>query len=228
MLAAFKKEPPEQVLWRDADKFLANGYAPARTPFGHGMPGGPWAIVYSAPGDADREAYGAQGVSILTGARPNPQFGLNAATASWCVSILVRTEHKGIAAAVDALIASRRVWREGVTSRFAPSRCTVGSLKRLHVFGLADGELAFNGRSGRFYTHPKLPGYMTVETRSANQQLVHSGVDLDVDNTPYHWHNGLDLTRVHRDQLPILGRDSADTLSREIEDLFEAHGASWS
>jgi len=227
-MLALKKNPPEQVLWRDADKFVANGYAPARTPFGDGMPGGPWAIVFTPPSDAEREAYGADGLSLLTGSRPNPQHGLNTARASWLVSLEIQCEHKGVAAAVDEHVAARREWREGITTRFAPSRCTAGSLKRLYVYGLADGEIPFNGRGGRYYTILKARGFMSAWVRSANQQFVHSGVDINEGNAPYHWHNGLGLDRVRRDELPILGRDSADALSREIEDLFEAHGASWS
>ena len=45
MLLGLKKSPAvEQVLFRDADKFAANGYAVSFVPFGFAQPQGPWLI----------------------------------------------------------------------------------------------------------------------------------------------------------------------------------------
>jgi hypothetical protein len=236
MLDSLKK-PREQVCFRDAHLLAAGGYIPAPTPFGHSLPdAGAWAVGRYGYQDSDRQMHPAAGISCLTGARPNAVVGLHSVTASWLVGVTVRCEHKGIAAAVDDLVQTRLVYRDGITSRFAPSRCTVGSLKRLYLYGLAAGEVPFNGRQSRYYAHPKSPGrYMSVELRSAAQQIVVSGLDTDnaiggtdMQGPPYFWKNGLGLDRVRRDELPILGRDSADALVSEIENLFEAQGATWS
>lgn len=237
-MLALKKEPPRaQVLFRDADKLAANGYALAPTPFSHGQPLGPWAAIYNYH-DSHRETHVDDGISVLLGARPNHQHGLYEVRDTWCASLTVRTHDRSIAKEVDALIASRLVWREGVSTRFTPVRCTEGSLKTLRPFALTDGAEPFSlSRSPRLYSLPREPGrYMSVEVKSACQQFVHSG--LDVDNAPhgigndpkgapFYWRNNLDLTRVRRDQLPILRSDAADALSREIEGVFEAHGADW-
>src|ERR1700728_3371018 len=113
MLAAFKKTPiAPQVLFRDADKFTANGYAVSFVPFGFSQPEGPWPIRNYH--DDQRKEFAEHGVSILCSKAANDHFDMDKARASWLVPVTVRTENKLIAAAVDALIASQLRYREGV------------------------------------------------------------------------------------------------------------------
>jgi hypothetical protein len=69
---------------------------------------------------------------------------------------------------------------------------------------------------------------------SADQQFVHSGLDAEGSPTginpkgaPFYWRGDLDLTRVHRGELPVINHDTADALARDIEHVFESHGAVW-
>jgi hypothetical protein len=240
MLGIKKAATIEQLRFKDADKIEAQGYAIAHTEFGRGVPDGPWCRIYFHD-DAHRGMHPDEGISILLDAKLGGNrmgaHGIPWATASWCAALTVRTENKAVATAVDSLIAERRQWRDGVTTRLAPVRCTEGSRKALYLFGLAPGQQPFSlGRSLRQYRIPKTPGYSTVEVKSACEQIVHSG--LDVDNAPYgighdpegapfYWRDGLDLTQVHHDQLPIITYEEAGNLVDAIVTVFESHGAEW-
>jgi hypothetical protein len=234
MLRIKKAAPIEQLRFKDANLFTAQGYAVAHTEFGRGVPEGSWNRIYFHHDDHCK-LHPDEGVSILLNAKPGIQFDIDRATATWCAALTVRTENKAVAAAVDALIESRRVWRDGVTTRHAPVRCTEGSRKTLHLFALAPGEMPFSlGRSTLFYTVPKTLGYSSVEVDSANQQFVATGLEVDAapydcgydpEGAPFFWRGGLDLTQVNITALPIITSAAAENLVDAIQEVFEAHGA---
>jgi hypothetical protein len=240
MLGIKKAATIEQLRFKDADRIEAQGFAIAHTEFGRGAPDGPWCRIYFHD-DRHRNMHPDEGISILLDAKlgGNTMGAHDAdwATASWAASLTVRTENKLVARDVEALIESRRVWRDGVTTRHAAVRHTAGSLKTLHVFGLAPGEMPFSlGRSKRLYTIPKTPGYSSVEIDSACDQFVHSGVDVDnapygcghdPEGAPFYWRDGRDLTQVHHDQLPIITYQAAGNLVDAIQEIFESHGGEW-
>jgi hypothetical protein len=245
MFAALKSKNEPMPFATAAPLLEANGYAPIPCEFGHAMPPGPWGVYWKYYGDAGNSTVAHLGTSIALGAASGRGEDFDSsryrtARATCCVAVKVKTTDKQIAKSADALIVERLRWRDGVSSRHAPVRCTGGKLDTLRLYALADDEQPFHitrMRPARYFLpNDKVPEGHRIEVTSLNGHVTVVGLCTDdapyglgttADGPPYYWRDGLDLMRVRRDELPVIGRVEAEALGDDLEKLIESRGGQW-
>jgi hypothetical protein len=228
---------PKQVTFGEgADKLAAHCYCPIWLRWGqHNNVDIPWRLRrYVFTSAADASGAGDFGISILTGVIPHEQLTVATARASWLVAIRVITTSKHVAKATDKLMSERFAKRPAV-------RRTTGTHDRLYGFTLGgDGEQwPFQGSmSPRLFAFPKeaskyfgLDGFSECRVLSAAESFAYSGYccartpaasTSDTDRG-FYWER--DLMEVPVADLPSLTEDAAWALQKDIETIFESHGA---
>jgi hypothetical protein len=227
-MLGFKKSPPrEQLLFRDADKLMRNGYLTVPLEFGDSAPSVSPSYTYF---DEVRHGnLGDCGIAVYTGAQRHRHPDFAVVEASWLATVEVVTSSKAIGKAVDALIAAR-------FPKLPAVRRTTGAHDSLFVFALGE-KIPFPApsRPTRWYQHPrdKASDRMTYcRVQSAQGMFTYSGLSTvgtphgrNSDGAPFYWER--DLTQVRSVDLPTLDYEAADALWVDIENIFEAHGADW-
>jgi hypothetical protein len=230
-MLGFKKEPPrEQMLFRDADELMRNGYLTVPLIFGDSQPPVSPGYIYV---DETRHGNLADcGIAIYTGARlALPRIHEDSAVirASWLVSVNVVTSDKKIGKAVDALIAAR-------FPKLPAVRRTAGTYDSLFVFSLG-AKIPFPPpvRPTRWFQLPRDKGsdrLHFVRVQSEQGIFTYSGLSTvgtphghNPDGAPFYWER--DLTQVRSVDLPRLDYAASSNLWADIETVFEANGAEW-
>jgi hypothetical protein len=239
-MLSLKSKPGEVVTFARAPELNANGYEPINLPWGAEIPPGPWGVSYHyRPFYA--ETYGSEAMAVLTDVRPVlgcALVPLDYCKSTWLAALRVQIfGDKGLARAVDDLVNSRLVWRDGVDTRLSPVRLDVdGTRSTLRVFALADSEYqTFEGPRMRYLGYV-MPGDPAPEKRylrdyrankaewiSAMGQFPYSA---DTEGRPYEWTDG-GLLAVPRSALPVITADGARTMLTDIEQLMASRGEPW-
>jgi hypothetical protein len=226
MNALFNRKPAEPLpTWADADVYARNGYcvvqcSASRVDEGKEPPPNSYTASIHYAGNEIRERDYNDAVAILSQRLPHQGISNDFAMGSW-VSILridVRTDKK-LARDIEALIAPRLCWADGVTTKHAPVRLSPDSSALLMVFRL-----------------PPDSGYVSPFAKSREFRLPKDGKWDDPNRVAistaygafiashYEWRHGLDLRAVNRDALPVMDQETAGAIIADVGKLLEARG----
>ena len=194
------------------------------------LPSSAWATVplFYAPSEFDYR-YTNEEVGILSQKLPHAGISDDWARSTW-LSILridIRTDRK-LVKEIEALIAPRVRWAEGVTTRHAPVRL---SATRKQKFEAPQDNssilMPFRLYTDRYYSPTaKTRGFRLPKDGqwdNPNEISVTTAYDCFVP-TRFEWRDALDLRAVHRDALPLMDQDTADEIIADVEQLLEARG----
>lgn len=232
MNALLKRKPQKApTSYKDAAAYAANGYAVIRVGSdrvdeGHETPiiGMGYGSALYAPSEFDYR-YTNEEVGILSQKLPHAGISDDWARSTW-LSILridIRTDRK-LVKEIEALIAPRLRWADGVTTRHAPVRLSAARKQKFEAPQDNSAVLMpFRLYTDRYYSpSAKSKGFRLPKDGrwdAANEVSVTTAYDCFVASR-FEW-RGPDLREVHRDALPLMNQDTANAIIADVDTLLE-------